>query len=107
VRSTFWKAREEGDEATRGFAEDLFRVATAREAEIDALLDQHSKNWRSSACPPSIATSCAWRSPSCWASPHPRPHRHRRGAGDRPPLLGAESIDFLNGVLDAIAKSRQ
>ena len=32
VRQSFWKAREEAiDNDTRGFAEDLFRVATVRE----------------------------------------------------------------------------
>ena len=42
VRQTFWKAREETiDSDTRGFAEDLFRVAAAREEEVDALIEQH------------------------------------------------------------------
>ena len=41
-----WQAREELDPATRGFAEDLFHAAIARESEIDALLEKHSKNWR-------------------------------------------------------------
>ena len=46
VRKIFWKARDEVDEGARGFAEDLFRVATEREAEIDALIERNSKNWR-------------------------------------------------------------
>ena len=51
VLKTFWQAREELDAGTRGFAEDLFRVAAARQAEIDALLEEHSKNWRVSRMP--------------------------------------------------------
>ncbi len=46
VRQTFWAAREEDESDVRGFAEDLFRVASARIEEIDALIEQHSANWR-------------------------------------------------------------
>ena len=35
VRKTFWASREEVDPETRGFSEDIFRVATARHEEID------------------------------------------------------------------------
>ena len=30
----------------RGFADDLFRVATDRVAEIDALIEKHAEHWR-------------------------------------------------------------
>jgi len=30
----------------RGFAEDLFRVASDRMTEIDALIEKHTKHWR-------------------------------------------------------------
>src|SRR5579862_4089160 len=46
VTKTFWLAREESDAETRGFAEDLYRVATARSAEIDELIVRHAVNWR-------------------------------------------------------------
>jgi len=70
VRQTFWKAREETiDLDTRGFAEDLFRVATAREEEVDALIEQHSAHWR--------------------IPRHARAHRHQRIARDCQTLLGA------------------
>src|ERR1700739_4801704 len=46
VRKTFWQAREEVEDDTRGFTEDLFRVAMAREEEIDAMIEQHSQNWK-------------------------------------------------------------
>ncbi len=39
VRSTFWRAREENDPETRGFAEDIFRVACERKEEIDGLME--------------------------------------------------------------------
>ena len=36
VRKLFWASREDVDQETRGFAEDLHRVASSRQAEIDA-----------------------------------------------------------------------
>src|SRR6201992_3239437 len=46
VRNTFWGSREDVDAETRGFSEDIFRVATARNEEIDELIQAHSANWR-------------------------------------------------------------
>src|SRR5256885_13913000 len=46
VRSLFWRSREDVDEETRGFAEDLYRVATTRDKEIDELIQAHAQNWR-------------------------------------------------------------
>ena len=34
------------DAETRGFAEDIYRVASERQAEIDALIETHAENWR-------------------------------------------------------------
>src|ERR1700761_1398246 len=46
VRKTFWESRDDVDSDTRGFTEDLFRVAHARDKEIDALIEKHAQNWR-------------------------------------------------------------
>ena len=46
VRRLFWASRDDVDEETRGFTEDLYRVATARGVEIDALIEGHAQNWR-------------------------------------------------------------
>ena len=108
VRSTFWKAREEGDEATRGFAEDLFRVATARESEIDALLEQHSKNWRLKRMPAvdrNLLRMAVAELLGFPGTPAPIVIDEAQEIARR--YSAPESIDFLNGVLDAIAKSRQ
>jgi N utilization substance protein B len=105
VRKTFWQAREELDAGTRGFAEDLFRVAMAREAEIDALLEQHSKNWRVSRMPAVDRNLLRMAVAELLGFP-----------GTPPPIVidealeiarrysAPESIDFLNAVLDAIAR---
>src|SRR5271155_5134456 len=53
VRGSFWAARSETelDPEIRGFAEDIYRVASVREAEIDTLIEQNSANWRLSRMP--------------------------------------------------------
>jgi N utilization substance protein B len=107
VRKTFWQAREEVDSATRGFAEDLFRVATTRETEIDALLGANSKNWRLSRMAAvdrnllrmAVAEMLGYPgTPTAIVIDEALEIARRYSA--------PESIDFLNGVLDAIAKHR-
>jgi N utilization substance protein B len=108
VRRTFWQARETVDDATRGFAEDLFRVATTREAEIDALITQHSKNWRLSRMPAvdrNLLRMAAAELLGFPGSPAPIVIDEALEIGRR--YSAPESVDFLNGVLDAIAKSRR
>src|SRR5260370_2616312 len=46
VRRTFWSQRADVEEETRGFADDLFRTATERTAEIDALIQKHAEHCR-------------------------------------------------------------
>src|SRR2546421_341007 len=46
VRRTFWGERSSVDAEVRGFAEDLFRVATDRTPEIDGLIERHAEHWR-------------------------------------------------------------
>jgi len=46
VRRTFWRERNSTEADVRGFAEDLFRVATDRAGEIDGLIERHAEHWR-------------------------------------------------------------
>ena len=46
VRRTFWAEHGAASAEVRGFADDLFRVATDREAEIDGLIEKHAEHWR-------------------------------------------------------------
>ena len=46
VRRTFWSEHETASTDVRGFADDLFRVATDRSAEIDGLIERHAEHWR-------------------------------------------------------------
>jgi len=105
VRKIFWVQREDIDDEVRGFANDLFRLASERLEEIDALIARHARHWK----------------------------MERMAAVDRNVLRGAvaeflgypetpqaivinealeiarkfstpESVQFINGVLDSVGK---
>jgi N utilization substance protein B len=107
VRNTFWQAREEADDDVRGFAEDLFRVAVAREPEITELIEKHSAHWRiermasvdRNVLRMAIAEMLGFR-----GTPAPIVINEALEIARR--YSAPESINFLNGVLDAIAKAR-
>jgi N utilization substance protein B len=107
VRTTFWQAREEIDDGARGFAEDLFRVATSRESEIHALLELHSKNWSLKRMPAVDRNLLRMAVAELLGFPGtPAPIVIDEALEIARRYSAPESIDFLNGVLDAIAKSR-
>jgi N utilization substance protein B len=105
VRATFWKAGDPVEPEVRGFAEDLFRVAKDRQEEIDALIVAHSKNWRLKRMPAvdrnllrmAVAELLGFKS-----TPFPIVINEALEIGRR--FSGPESINFLNGVLDSIAR---
>ena len=107
VRKTFWQAREEVEPDTRGFAEDIFRVATAREAEIDGLIEKHSANWkltRMSSVDRNVLRTAVAELTGFPGTPAPIVINEALEIARR--YSSPESINFLNGVLDAIARER-
>jgi N utilization substance protein B len=109
VTKSFWEARSETelDPDTRGFAEDIYRVASVREAEIDALIERHSANWRLSRMPAvdrNVLRAAVAEMLGFPATPAPIIINESLEIARR--FSAPESINFLNGVLDAIAKSR-
>jgi N utilization substance protein B len=107
VRKTFWQARDEVEPDTRGFAEDLFRVATAREEEIDALIEKHSANWklaRMSSVDRNVLRTAVAEMVGFRGTPAPIVINEALEIARR--YSSPESINFLNGVLDAIARER-
>jgi N utilization substance protein B len=109
VRQSFWKAREEAiDNDTRGFAEDLFRVATAREEEIDALIEQYSAHWRIPRMPAVDRNLLRLAVAELLGFPGtPVPIVINESLEIAKRYAAPESHSFLNGILDAIAKSRK
>ena len=107
VRQSFWAAREEDDSDVRGFAEDLFRVASARLDEIDALIEQHSANWRIERMPAVDRNVLRMAVAEILGFPGtPAPIIINEALEIARRYSGPDAINFLNGVLDAIARQR-
>ena len=105
VRKTFWLAREESDAEVRGFAEDLYRMATVRSEEIDALIVQHLVNWRLERMPGvdrNVLRLAAAEMLGFKGTPFPIVINEALEIARR--YSAPESVSFLNGELDAMAK---
>ena len=108
VRNSFWAAAEKVDPDTRGFAEDLFRIATTREEEIDTLIEAHSANWRllrMAAVDRNLLRAATAEFLGFPGTPVPIVINESLEIARR--YSAPESVNFLNGVLDAISRSRK
>ena len=106
VRATFWKAGDPVEPEVSGFAEDLFRVASERQEEIDALIGSHSAHWRLERMPAvdrNLLRMAIGEMLGFKGTPFPIVINEALEIGRR--YSAPESINFLNGMLDAIAKS--
>jgi N utilization substance protein B len=105
VERLFWDAREDVDDETRGFADDIHRLATQREDEVDALIQKHAQNWRLERMPvvdrnllrAAVAEMLGYPKTPAAVIINETLEIARRYAAP-------ESINFLNGVLDAIGR---
>src|SRR5271165_5580354 len=91
VRKTFWAERTNVEEEVRGFANDLFRVASDRLAEIDELIGKHTQHWRMDRMATvdrnvlrAVVINEALEIARKFSTP--------------------ESVQFINGVLDSVGK---
>jgi transcription antitermination protein NusB len=106
ARRLFWGSRDDVDDETRGFADDLYRVATERKDEIDGLIVRHAQNWRlermagvdRNLLRAGVAELLGWPNQPAAIVINETLEIARRYAAP-------ESVQFLNGVLDAIAKT--
>ncbi len=105
VERLFWDARDDVDEETRGFADDLHRLATRRDEEIDDMITKHAQNWRLERMPvvdrnllrAAIAEMLGFpETPTAVVINETLEVAKRYAA--------PESLNFLNGVLDAIGR---
>ena len=104
-RRLFWASRDDVDDETRGFADDLYRVATERKEEVDGLIERHAQNWRlermaavdRNLLRAGVAELLGWPNQPAAIVINETLEIARRYAAP-------ESVNFLNGVLDAIAK---
>ncbi len=105
VRATFWLSTDPVEVEVRGFAEDLFRVAMLRRDEIDAIILKNSKNWRIERMPAvdrNLLRMAVGEMLGFKSTPFPVVIDEALEIGKR--YSAPESINFLNGLLDAVAR---
>ena len=105
VRKLFWASRDDVDPDTRGFTDDLYRVATTRAPEIDSIIESHSQNWRierMATVDRNLLRAAVAELLEYPNTPAPIVNNESLEVARR--YAAPESIHFLNGVLDAIAR---
>ena|SRR5271157_86592 len=105
VRQTFWAERSNVDEEARGFAEDLFRVASERSGEIDGLIEKHAQNWRMDRMAAVDRNILREAVAEFLAYPGtPRAVVINEALEIARKFSTLESVQFINGVLDSVGK---
>jgi len=105
VRKTFWNERSTLDDETRGFADDLFRVATDRHQEIDDIIQKHAQHWRMErmAAVDRNVLRCSVAEFLAYPAT-PRPVVINEALEIARKFSSPESVQFINGVLDSVGK---
>jgi transcription antitermination protein NusB len=105
VRRTFWAENASATAEVRGFADDLFRVANDRRAQIDELIERHAEHWRMDRMAAvdrnllraAVAELMAYRDT-------PRAVVINEALEIARKFSSPESVQFVNGVLDSVGK---
>lgn len=105
VRSTFWSEHGTASAEVRGFADDLFRVATDRGTEIDALIEGHAEHWRMERMAAVDRNLLRAAVAELLAYPEtPRAVVINESLEIARKFSTPESVHFVNGVLDSVGK---
>jgi transcription antitermination protein NusB len=105
VRKTFWNERTDLEPGTRGFAEDLFKVAVERHQEVDDLIQKHAEHWRMdrmAAVDRNLLRASVAEFLGYPATPRPVIINEALEIARK--FSSPESIQFINGVLDSVGK---
>jgi N utilization substance protein B len=105
VRRTFWNEHKSAQDEVRGFAEDLFRVATDHAAEIDGLIESHAEHWRMdrmAAVDRNLLRSAVAELIGFPATPRAVVINEALEIARK--FSSPESVQFINGVLDSVGK---
>jgi N utilization substance protein B len=105
VRRTFWKERSAIAPDERGFAEDLFRVASDRAQEIDSLIERHAEHWRMDRM--AAVDRNLLRSAVAELLGYPETPRAiviNEALEIARKFSAPESVQFINGVLDSVGR---
>jgi N utilization substance protein B len=108
VRATFWKERTDVEEDVRGFADDLFRVATEESSaeKIDKLIEDSASNWRLDRMAAVDRNLLRAAVAEMIGYPQtPKPIIINEAIEIARKYSNPESVNFINGVLDGVGKS--
>jgi N utilization substance protein B len=105
VRHTFWAEHGAASAEVRGFADDLFRVATDRGAEIDKLIEGHAEHWRMERMAAVDRNLLRAGVAEFLGYPEtPKAVVINEALEIARKFSSLESVQFVNGVLDSVAK---
>jgi N utilization substance protein B len=105
VRRTFWDEHDSAQDDVRGFAEDLFRVATDRSVEIDGLIEHHAEHWRMDRMAAVDRNLLRAAVAELMGFPStPRAVVINEALEIARKFSSPESVQFINGVLDSVGK---
>ena len=105
VRRTFWAEHGTASAEVRGFADDLFRVATDRGGEIDGLIERHAEHWRMERMAAVDRNLLRAAVAEMMAYPDtPRAVVINEALEIARKFSSPESVHFVNGVLDSVGK---
>ena len=105
VRGTFWRDHSAVEQDVRGFAEDLFRIATDRSQEINALIEAHAQHWRMDRMAAVDRNLLRAAVAELLAFPStPRAVVINEALEIARKFSSPESVTFINGVLDSVGR---
>ena len=105
MRKTFWSERKDLDEKVRGFADELFLIATAREEEIGQLIERNAEHWRMERMAAVDRNVLRTGVAEFLGFPDtPRPVIINEALEIARRFSTPESVQFINGVLDSVAR---
>jgi N utilization substance protein B len=105
VRQTFWNERNDLDDKVRGFADELFAIASEREKEIDELIERNAEHWRMermAVVDRNVLRTGVAEFLGFPDTPRPVVINEALEIGRR--FSTPESVQFINGVLDSVAR---
>ncbi len=105
VRQSFWSERQDLDGKVRGFADDLFRLAAERGAEIDQLIERNAEHWRMDRMAAVDRNLLRAGVAEFLGFPEtPRAVVINEALEIARRFSTPESVQFINGVLDSVAR---
>jgi transcription antitermination protein NusB len=105
VQKSFWAERKDTEDEVRGFADDLFRVASERTGEIDGIIEKHAEHWRMERMAAVDRNVLRGAVAEFLAYPKtPKAVVINEALEIARKFSSPEAVTFINGVLDSVAK---